>query len=114
MCWFYRLTFELDDEGLKDLVMKQPNLFKCSIKDIEGKLQFYSELVGKKKAKRLVIKSFNLLLVSLENRLKPRLSEVQSAGKKVVWTEKLIQRLARRSDDLWEKYGLEEAQWKRK
>ena len=114
MCRFYRLTFELDDEGLKDLVMKQPNLFKTSIKDIERKLQFYSELVGKKKAKRLVIKSSNLLLVSLKNRLKPRLSEVQIAGKKVGWTEQLIQRLARRSDDLWEKYGLEEAQWKRK
>ena len=106
---FLQKTFDLSDQGLKDLVTKQPSLFPKSEKDIEEKLQFYSALVGKREAKRLVIKSSNLLVKSLEKVLKPRLSQIQNAGEKVVWTEQLIQRLARRSDDLWERYGLGEA-----
>ena len=108
---FLRVTFELDDEGLKDLVMKCPGLCSRSEKNIEEKVKFYSELVGEREAKRLVIKSSNLLVgaVSLDNRLKPRLSQIQNAGTKVVWTEKLIRRLALRPDDVWDRYGLGEA-----
>ena len=109
MCRFFRLTFALDDEGLKNLVTKYPTLFKRSEKDIEEKLKFYSQLVGESEAKRIVTKSSNLLTISTEKRLKPRLSQIRNAGTKVVWTEKLIQRLARRSDVLWERYGLGEA-----
>ena len=106
---FLRFTFELDDEELKNLVTKRPSLFTMSEKDIEEKLQFYSELVGETEAKRLVIKSPNLLTVSLKKCLRPRLAEVESAGKKIIWTETLIQRLARRTPELWERYGLNEA-----
>lgn len=106
---FLRLTFDLDDEELKNMVTKRPGLFTRSEKDIEEKLQFYSDLVGKSEAKRLVIKSPNLLTVSLKKRLRPRLAEVKKAGKKVVWTATLIQRLARRTDDQWERHGLGEA-----
>ena len=106
---FLRLTFELDDEELKNLVTKRPSLFTMSEKDIEEKLQFYSELVGESEAKRLVIKSPNLLTVSLKKCLRPRLAEVESAGKKIIWSETLVQRLARRTPELWERYGLNEA-----
>ena len=107
---FLQLTFELNDHGLRDLVTSQPSLFSRSEKAIKEKVKFYSELVGEKEAKRLVTKSSNLLVTaSLEKRLKPRLSQIRNAGTKVVWTEQLIQRLARRSDDQWERYGLGEA-----
>ena len=80
-----------------------------SEKDIEEKLHFYCELVGKSEAKRLVIKSSNLLTVSLKKRLRPRVAEVKKAGKEVVWTKTLIQRLARRTPAQWEAYGLDDA-----
>ena len=111
---FLQKTFDLSDQGLKILVTKQPTLITKSEKDIEEKVKFYSQLVGESEAKRLVTKSSNLLVRSLKNRLKPRLAQVQSTGNKVVWTEKLIQRLARRSDDQWERYGLGEVQRRRK
>ena len=111
---FLQKTFDLSDQGLKDLVMKQPSLIARTEKAIEEKLQFYSQLVGESEAKRLVIKSSNLLTISAEKRLKPRLSEIQKAGTKVEWTEQLIQRLARRTPEQWEKYGLGEAQRRRK
>ena len=107
---FLRSTFELDDNALQKLILRSARLFLISDDTIEEKLQFYSELVGEREAKRLVIKSTNLLVsASLEKRLKPRLSEVPSAGKKVVWTEVLIQRLARRTPEQWERYGLGKA-----
>ena len=71
-------------------------------------LAFYGALIGEKKAKRLVIESTNLLRVSLEKKLKPRLAEVQKSGKKFVWNETLIQRLARRTNKQWERYKLED------
>ena len=80
---FLRLTLALNDEELKNLVTKRPSLFTRSEKDIEEKLQFYSELVGKSEAKRLVIKSSNLLTVSLKKRLRPRLAEVKRLAKKL-------------------------------
>ena len=106
---FLQKTFALDNQGLKNLVTKQPSLLSRSKEIVEETVQFYSGLVGESEAKRVVTKSPNLLIISLEKCLKPRLAQVQSAGKKVVWTEQLIQRLARRTPEQWERYGLGEA-----
>jgi len=106
---YIRTRFELDEEALKNLVLKAPSLFGISEATIEEKLQFYSNLVGEREAKRMVVKSSNLLRQSLEKRLKPRLEEIQKSGVKVRWTETLIQRLARRTDDQWERYKLGDA-----
>ena len=108
---YLRTRFELDDDALKNLVLKAPQLFGYSETNIEEKLQFYSALAGEREAKRLVIKSSNLLTKSLEKRLKPRLEEVEKCGVKVRWDETLIQRLARRTPDQWERYKLGEAKW---
>ena len=111
---YLRTRFELDDDALKNLVLKAPQLFGLSRDNIEEKLQFYSALVGEREAKGLVIKSSNLLVQSLEKRLKPRLEEVEKSGEKVRWSETLIQRLARRTKGHWEKYKLGEAKWGRR
>ena len=103
---YLRVRFELDEDALKDLLLKAPSLFGLADDTIEKKLQFYSNIVGEREAKRLVIKSNNLLKVSLEKRLKPRLEEVEKSGVKVRWNETLIQRLARRRNETWEAYGL--------
>ena len=106
---YLRTRFELDDDALKNLVLNAPSLFGCSEGDIEEKLQFYSALVGERAAKRLVIKSSNLLRQSLEKRLKPRLEEVEKSGVKTRWDETLINRLAIRTNRQWDAYGLGEA-----
>ena len=104
---YLRTRFELDDDALKNLVLKAPSLLAYG--DVEEKLQFYSNLVGEKQAKRLVVERYNLLNQSLKNRLKPRLEEVEISGVKVRWNETLIQRLAGRTKSQWEAYGLGEA-----
>ena len=98
----------MDDDALKDLVLKAPQLFGYPTGTIEEKLQFYSNLVGEEEVKRLVVKSSNLLNQSLK-KLNSRLEEVKKSGAKVRWNETLIQRLARRTPDQWEAYGLGEA-----
>jgi len=103
---YLRTRFELDEDALKNLVLKQPALFSLSQGNIEEKLQFYSKLVGEEEAKRLVVKSSNLLMRSLEKRLKPRLEEVKKIGVKVRWNDTLLRRLAMRTDGQWEAYGL--------
>ena len=107
---YLRERFGLDDEHLKDLLLRMPGLFSYSDEKIEQKLQFYSTLVGEEKAKIMVVESPNLIVTaSLENRLQPRLAEVQKSEKKVKWDKVLIQRLARRSKDVWDKYGIGDA-----
>ena len=106
---YLRTRFQLDDDALKNLVLNAPALFGLSRDNIEEKLQFYSALVGEREAKRLVIKSSNLLRQSLEKRLKPRLEEVEKSGVKVRWNETLIQRLAIRTKGQWDRYKMGEA-----
>jgi mTERF domain-containing protein len=106
---YLRTRFELDDDALKDLILKSPPLFGYPTDNIEEKLQFYSNLIGEREAKRLVVKSSNLLRQSLEKRLKPRLEEVEKSGAKVRWNETLIRRLAIRTNDQWERYKLGDA-----
>ncbi len=77
---YFRMRFELDEEALKNVVLKAPSLFGLSDATIEEKLKFYSNLVGEREAKRIVVKSSNLLKQSLKKRLKPRLAEVQKSG----------------------------------
>jgi hypothetical protein len=99
----------LDDDSLKNLVLKCTPLFSYSDEHIEKKLQFYSNLVGEREAKRLVIKYSSLMRQGLKTRLNHRLEEVEKSGVKVRWNETLIKRLATRRDGLWEKYMLDEA-----
>ena len=106
---YLRTRFELDDDALKHLVLKAPSLFSYSEGDIEEKLQFYSTLVGEREAKRLAIKSSNLLRQSVKIRLKPRLEEVEKSGVKVIWNETLLRRLAVRTPYQWEMYKLGDA-----
>ena len=54
------------------------------------------------------MESTNLLIVSLEKKLKPRLAEVRKSGLKIDWDDALIRRLARRTDAEWERYKLED------
>lgn len=45
----------------------------------------------------------------LEKRLKPRLEEVLKSGQKVQWDKSLVSRLATRTNEQWEEYGLGDA-----
>ena len=105
---YLRTRFELDDDALKHLVLNAYTLVGLAEDTIEEKLHFYSKLVGEREAKRLVVKSSNLLRQSLKKRLKPRLEEVEKSGTKVRWNETLIKRLAERSNALWERHKLGE------
>ena len=49
---------------------------------------------------------------SVENRLEPRLEEVRKSGEKVKWYKTTINRLAVRSDALWEKYGVGDTKYR--
>ena len=104
---FLRMTFELSDDALKELLLRMPGLFSSSEGTIEKKYRFYTRLIGESAAKKLVVERPYLIVnFSLENRLKPRLEEVRKSGEKVKWDETTINRLATRSDALWENYGL--------
>ena len=109
MLQYLRTRFELDEAALKNWILKAPSLISYSENTIEERLQFYSNLVGEREAKRLVIKSYNLLMKSLNKRLKPRLEEVEKSGVKVRWNETLLRRMAVRTNDQWERYKLGEA-----
>ena len=104
-----RTRFELDDDALKNMLLKFPALFSYPVDNIEEKLQFYSNLIGEREAKRLVIKSSNLLRQSVKIRLKHRLEEVEKSGVKVIWNETLLRRLAVRTPYQWEMYKLGDA-----
>jgi predicted transcriptional regulator len=106
---YLQTRFELDDNALKHLVLNAYSLVGLSEDTIEEKLQFYSNLIGEREAKRLVVKTYNLLKQSLKRRLNPRLAEVEKSGVKVRWNETLIKRLAIRSKEQWEKYKLDDA-----
>ena len=104
-------TFQLNDDEVKDLLLRCYNIFNYSIDgNLEKKLNFYVKLIGERAAKKLVLKRIYLIAnYSLEKRLEPRLEEVRKSGKRVKWDETMINRLAVRSDALWEKYGLGDA-----
>ena len=78
-------------------------------KNIAPKLELYGSLLGKERARELVVESPNLLLGSMERRIKPRLEEVDRVYEYVEWTETLIQRLVRRSEKPWCDYMLDDA-----
>lgn len=104
---YLRKTFELDDDSLRELILRMPGLLTYSEKTIDKKLAFYSKLLGERKAKRLVVESpYFVVNFSLDRRLKPRLEEVQKSGQKVKWDKTLVSRLATRTDKQWEEFGL--------
>ena len=103
-------TFALNDDSLRDLLLRMPGLFTYSEKTIDKKLAFYSKLLGEREAKRLVAESpYFMVNYGLEKRLKPRLEEVLKSGQKVKWDKRLVSRLATRTDKQWEEYGLGDA-----
>ena len=98
---FLRLTFDLSDDTLREMLLRMPGLFTYSEKTTEKKLHFYAKLIGKKAAKELVVERPYLIVnYSLERRLEPRLEEVQKSGVKVRWDKTMINRFARRSDEV--------------
>ena len=104
---YYRRTLVLDSLEVKSLIMRYTSLLGISIEDnVEPKLQFYSKLAGEVVAKETIRNNPNLLIVSLKKRLEPRVEEVERSGDKARWTTELLVRLARRSDEQWEAYGL--------
>ena len=65
---YLRERFGLNDEHIKELLLRMPGLFSYSDEKIEGKLQFYSILVGETEAKKFVMESPNLIVTaSLES-----------------------------------------------
>jgi hypothetical protein len=107
---YLQSRFELDDDALKNMVLRSRPLFSLSEDDIEDKVQFFSKLVGQREAREMVVATPYLLVnYSLKSRLKPRLEEVEKSGVKVRWNETLIKRLAIRTKRQWEKYKLGEA-----
>ena len=108
---YLRRTFQLNGEEVKDLLLRCHYLFNYTIeKNLEKKLNFYAKLIGKRAAKKLVFeRSYLIANYSLERKLEPRLEEVRKSGKKIMWDETLISRLAMRTDDQWKKYGLGDA-----
>ena len=51
---FLRLTFQLNDDGMREMLLRMPGLFAYSEETMEKKLNFYAKLIGKKAAKKLV------------------------------------------------------------
>jgi hypothetical protein len=102
--------FELNNEEFKVLFLSRPAIVAMSAEDnIEPKLELYGSLIGKERARKLVVESPNLLLGSMEKCINPRLKEVDKAYEYVEWTESLIQRLVRRREKPWCAYMLDDA-----
>ena len=103
---YLRQTFQLNNVTLREMLLRMPSLLTYSEKTMEKKLNFYVKLVGERDAKKLFIERPYLIAnYSVEERLEPRLEEVRKSGEKVKWDETLINRLAVRSDALWESMG---------
>ena len=102
--------FKLNDEELKELFLSRPELVALSVENnLAPKLVLYQSLIGKKRARKLVVESSNLLLGSMEKCIEPRLEEVDKAYEYVEWDGTLIQRLVRRSEKQWCAYMLDDA-----
>ena len=102
--------FNLNDEEFKELFLRRPELVALSAEEnIEPKLDLYGSLIGKEKARKLVVDHPNLLLESLKRRIKPRLEEVDKVYEYVEWTETLLRRLVMRKPKPWRDYMLDDA-----
>ena len=102
--------FELNNEEFKELFLSRPEIVALSAeKNIGPKLELYGSLIGKERARKLVVESSNLLLPSMEELIQPRLDEVDKSYEYVKWTETLLRRLVRRQPKAWCAYMLDDA-----
>ena len=89
---YLRTRFELDDDTLKNWILNAASLFSLADDTIEEKLSFYSNLVGEREARRLVVESSNLLRLS--NRLyssqsSPYFALHMPSSRMLRWTSKM-------------------------
>ena len=102
--------FELNNEEFKEFFLSRPEIVALSAEDnIEPKLELYGSLIGKERARKLVVESSNLLLGSMKTLINPRLKEVDKAYEYVKWTETLLRRLVTRQPKAWCAYMLDDA-----
>jgi hypothetical protein len=90
----------LDDASLSVVVQQSPSLLDLNIEtNLEPTTFFYEECVGLDAVTACITKSPDLCDYSLENRLKPRLAEVQEAG--IPLNTGTISRMARYTELVW-------------
>jgi hypothetical protein len=92
----------LDDESLRKLVQRTPQLLSYSIEEnLEPTLTFYEECLGVNVARTMILADPRVFSASLENRLKPRLVDALQAG--ITIDHGAITRMAKYTDEGWTK-----------
>jgi hypothetical protein len=99
LAWLQR-RLVLDDASLSVVVQRMPTLLQLNVEsNLEPTMTFYEECVGLDTARTHIAKHSSLWTASLDNRLKPRLAEVQAAG--VPIDTGTISRMAQHTKDRW-------------
>jgi hypothetical protein len=93
---------ELDCKSLCSVIQRMPSLLGYNIEDnIEPTIEFYEDCVGSDAVSEMNAKNPRVLGSSLENRLKPRLAQVQEAG--IPLDTSTISRIAVYTEEEWSK-----------
>jgi hypothetical protein len=88
--------------SISSVIQLSPSLFSMGIEtNIKPTIKFYEDCVGSNAAITTIAKSPSLLGSSLENRLQPRLAQVQEAG--IPLDTGTISRMAKYTDEQWSK-----------
>ncbi len=91
---------ELDSKSLSKLVQAMPPVLGYSVEaNLEPTIHFYEDCVGSNAAIQIIARDPILLGSSLENRLKPRLAQVQEAG--IPLDTGTITRMAKLTEEGW-------------
>ena len=91
---------ELDCKSLSKLVQAMPPVLGYNVEDnLEPTIEFYEDCVGSNAAIQMIAKDPRNLGSSLENRLKPRLAQVQEAG--IPLDTGTISRMAKYTGERW-------------
>ena len=102
--------FGINDKAFKEMFLRRPESAALSAeRNIEPKMELYGSLLGTERARKLIVESPNLLLESMDKRIKPRLEEIKNAYEYVEWTETLLKRLVVRTPKVWCDYMLDDA-----
>jgi hypothetical protein len=92
--------FSLDDKSLSKLVQTMPSVLGYNVEgNLEPTIEFYEDCVGSNAAIPTIAMDPILLGYSLENRLKPRLAQVQEAG--IPLDTGTISRMAKYTGERW-------------
>merc|ERR1719287_105118 len=93
----------LDDAALSNMIQQFPVLFSCNAEtNLRPTLDFYIDALGDTRgALALVVGHPNVLSLSLERRLKPRLQEARGAG--IVIDAGCVTRIALFTNEKWSK-----------